>query len=795
MPKVDDRKVVLHVGCGRAKLPVQFQSDDWREIRLDVDPNVTPDIVAGMTDMSQVDSGTVDAVWSSHNLEHLYAHEVPAAITEFHRVLKDNGVVFIVTPDTQVVAREIARGNLEGSLYRSPAGPIAAIDIFWGHRAAIRDGNVHMGHRTGFTARTLEQKLLAAGFGAVRVEQRPKALELFAAAQKIALAQPIEVLMKEAAQRHKAGRWQEAETLYRQVVAHQNSYWIAWHELGVVCYAQERVDDAIACMRRAVALQPTSASAHRALGTFLGVAGHPRAAVKHLQQSLALDSNSAEAHYNLGKAWQEQNSLTLAEEAYRHAIRIAPDHALAHLNLGQIVNRQGDAVHALHYYQTALKLKPTAAWMRSNIAMILNFIPGRSSAEVFAAHCEFERQHVAPLASAAKAHPNTPDPERRLKIGYVSRDLRQHSVSYFMKPILELHDRVRQEVFCYYTNPKHDAVTVQFHKYAEKWVDCARLDDAALAERIREDKIDILVDLGGHTDRNRLLTFGRKPAPVQITYLGYPTTTGLKTIDYRITDRYIDPQPDDPEILSSEVPLRLEHGFFCYEPLPDSPYVNELPALGNGYVTFGSLNQQPKLNPELLSWWAETLRKIRGSKLVIQNSAVHMPEVRQQVLDQFKSLGIDPSRLSFSKYEKVPVYLKSYHDVDIALDTFPYNGGTTTCEALWMGVPVISMSGKRQVSRLGLSILSHVGLPELIADTPKAYIETAVRLARDLPRLEDLRKNMRDRMRSSPLTDAEGFVRELEAAYRTVWRRWCATRTGGESKGFAADISKTRSRN
>ena len=416
-------------------------------------------------------------------------------------------------------------------------------------------------------------------------------------------------------------------------------------------------------------------------------------------------------------------------------------------------------------------------YVQTNLAMMLSYSPAHDDADVFEAHRDFDRRLVAPLAATAPPHANRPDPERRLRVAYLSRDLCRHSMRYFLVPLVAHHDHAAFEIGFYNFGDKSDEITDFYRRRADFWVDCNGWSDERLAARIRDDGIDILVELSGHTDRNRLLVVGRHPAPVQITYLGYPTTSGVGAIDYRISDRWIDPEPGQgPASASTETPLRLAHGYFCYSPVPGSPKVGPLPLDRHGHVSFGSLNQGPKLNPPLFESWAEILRRLPQSRLVIQNKAMAEGIPRERVRAEFTRLGIDAARLDFRPFGKAPAYLATYHDIDIALDSYPYNGGTTTCEALWMGVPVVSRAGGRHVARLGMSILNQIGLPELVAADAAGYIDTAVALAGDAERLRTLRAGMRDRLLRSPLMDHPGFTRELEGAYREVWRRWCAGR-------------------
>jgi len=763
------RKTILHVGCGQAPLPASFTRDEWQEIRYDIDPGVKPDVVGSMTDMAQLADASIDAVFSSHNLEHLPAHDVPQALAEFLRVLRPGGVAWIMVPDVQSLGERIAAGDLEGELYRSAAGPIAAADVLWGHRASLAAGRHYMVHRYGFSAATLERRLAEAGFGPVKVQRNPKAYELFATAMRPARTEELFELAQRA-QRER--RWKEAEALYGEVVARQPDHWPSWLELGIVCFQLARRGEAIEHARRSAALQPDFARTQLALGTFLGMEGRPEQAEVHLRRAIALEPGSAEAHYNLGKALQEQGDIVNAEAAYREALRLEPWHHLARLNLANVLFAQWRAPEALPLYREAAA-NIADPYVHTNLPMLLNFAPEATDAEVFAAHEEFHRRQTAPLVSSIIAPANAPDPERRLRIGYLSRDFCRHSLRYFLLPVLEHHDHSAFEIVCYHFGDRHDDVTDLCRRRADRFIECARLSDEQLADRIRRDGIDILVDLAGLTDRNRVLVVGRRPAPVQIGYLGYPATTGVRTIDYRISDRWIDPEPPQLPIASSESPLRLAHGYFCYAPIPGSPAVGPLPLDRNGFVSFGSLSQAPKLNGPLLQRWAELLHEFPGARLVIQNIAVRHGPARAGIGATFGRLGIDSDRLDFRPYAKAPDYLATYHDIDIALDCFPYNGGTTTCEALWMGVPVVSWSGGRHVARLGASILNQVGLGDLVAESAEAYVATAATLARDPDRLRLLRSTMRERMTASPLMEHGGFTRELEAAYRQVWRDWC----------------------
>lgn len=799
MPRTPELKTLLHVGCGHRSLPASFSRSEWREIRCDSDPATLPEVQASATDLHPLADASVDAVYAHHQLQLLPAHQVPQALAEWLRVLRPGGVAWVVVPDMQALGDRMSAGDLEGTLYRSPSGPITAMDLLWGHRAALASGQQALAHRSGFSATTLKQQLQHAGFAPVQVDRHAPVFEIVAAASRPVAAQGVSpgpasasasasaaasapaaeaptanTLFDQGRVAQAAGRWSDAQALYLQALQLQPTLWPARFEMGVAYFGAGQLPEAIEHVRQALQLEPRFARAHSALGTFLGMTGRHADALPSLQRAVELEPKNAENHYNLGKAHSELNALSAAEDAYRQALRITPQHALAQLNLGKVLNEQGLTQEGLALYRQATQHLTDPALM-SSLPMLLNFVDGVSDAEVFAAHRDYDRRFAQALTARAETsapyrlvRPASPSP-RRLRVAYLSRDLRQHSVRYFLLPILEHHDRSRFEITAYNDNALQDAVTAHYRSLCDHWVDCDTLSDEALAQRIRDDGIDVLVDLAGHTNRNRLLALARKPAPVQVTYLGYPATTGVSALTHRVSDRFIDPPPphsaQQPLIETSEAPLRLQHGYFCYAPMVESPDVSALPFDNNGFITFGSLNQGSKLTPTLLRAWAQLLGQMPSARLCLQNMALHETRACQRLADAFAALGVDAKRLQFKPFAPAPQYLQTYHGIDIALDSYPYNGGTTTCEALWMGVPVVSWCGTRHVGRLGASILNQVHLSELVAHSADAYVHTAATLASDPQRLRALRSTMRTRLQASPLMDHAGFTRELEAGY------------------------------
>ena len=375
-----------------------------------------------------------------------------------------------------------------------------------------------------------------------------------------------------------------------------------------------------------------------------------------------------------------------------------------------------------------------------------------------------------PLAEFIQPHLNNRSPDRRLRVGYVSPNFGSHPVGRFLLPLLESHDKESFETFCYASVEIADAMTDRCRAHADVWRDMLGLSDEQVAHAIRQDRIDILVDLTMHMRRNRLLVFARKPAPVQVTYLAYCGTTGLSTMDYRLTDPYLDP-PGQDERFYSELSVRLPETYWCYRPAIETPPVNAQPALEAGHVTFGSLNNFCKVTPPALAAWSRLLQAVPKSWLLLH---AHPGSHRDRVCEFLNEQGISPERVVFVDFQPMAEYFGVYQRIDVALDPFPYGGGTTTCDALWMGVPVVSLAGQTAVGRGGLSILSNIGLPELVACDTEQYVRIAAELAQDLPRLRDLRATLRQRMQSSPLMDVPRFARNIEAAYREMWRRWCA---------------------
>jgi protein O-GlcNAc transferase len=540
------------------------------------------------------------------------------------------------------------------------------------------------------------------------------------------------------------------------------------HQLGIALRKQGRLADAITEFRRAIELDSRFYDAINDLGVALKDAGETSEAIRAFRAAIELEPRSAGAWNNLGTALTLNGKPEEASGAYVTAIQLEPDYSQAYHNLAIPLTERGDLVRAIALLRKAIELDPGNSRIHSGLLYTLYFAPGTTKAQLIAEHRAWAARHADPLKSTWRPHAHSPEPERRLRIGYISANLKVHPVGRFILPLLVEHDRTRFEIFCYSAVQSPDELTAKIKGRADVWRDIQVMSHEAAAELIRRDGIDILVDLSMHMGY-RLEVFARKPAPIQITYLAYAGTTGLDAIDYRITDPYLDPPGSESGEDFCEKPLYIR-SYWCYKPTIWDVDPSPPPSIKNGFVTFGSLNNFRKISPAVRAVWTEMLRGIRDSRLMI-----HAGEGRHrdQLLDTFAAAGIASDRISFVGTRPLADYLRQYQLIDIALDTFPYTGGTTTCDALWMGVPVITLAGDLAVSRSGVSILNNVGMTELIAKTPEEYIRMASDLAGDAARLSQLRATIRDRMQRSPLMDAIGFTADMEAAFRRVWRAWC----------------------
>jgi len=491
------------------------------------------------------------------------------------------------------------------------------------------------------------------------------------------------------------------------------------------------------------------------------------------REALRIDAACTPARANLGNLYLQMDDPARAEEEYRRALEDSPEDATQWNHLALSLRNAGRADESVDCSRRALQLAPQDESLRSNLLFTLLFSRRASARDLFEEAKSWAALRADSLTDGAAPPENLPDPERPLRLGYVSADLREHAVASFIEPLLARHDKDRFIVTCYANHAVEDAQSARLRGLAKGWRNVAALSDEEFARQVRDDRIDLLVDLSGHTNGNRLAAFARKPAPLQFTYLGFPGSTGIRAIDYRITDAVFDP-PDSDASDYVERLLRLPDSLWCFRPLGDFSDPSRSPALTRGFVTFGSFNGFHKLGPELLEEWAQLMIRVPQSRLLM----VTVPEgvCRARVIELFEDSGIACERLSLRGRVPRSEFRALQQQCDIALDGYPCGGGATTCEVLWMGLPVITRRGATPVSRAGASLLTTIGLQELIARNKEDFIDIAARLAADPERIDSLRQGMRARMRASPLMQEETFTRSLENLYRRAWRGWCENR-------------------
>jgi len=571
-------------------------------------------------------------------------------------------------------------------------------------------------------------------------------------------------------------RWPEAEAHFRRAVALRPDMAVISNNHGALLLRMFRFEDAIAALGNAVARDPGYDEALCNLGVAHYMLGQSAEAIAVYRRVVARSPDNAFARFGLASTLLEDQRLAEAEAEIRHALAIDPDNAMAHNTLGVLLLDQHFITEArLAMKRAADRHTISAPVFYSNYAFASLYEPDISNDEVFAIQTEFARRYATAEPDPARPHMHDRDPERRLTLGYMSSDFRTHSVAYFFEALMEKHDRDRFRIVLYSNTSRKDRVTDELKKAADSWVETVGLTDDAFVQKLREDQVDILVDLGGHTSGNRLPVAARRAAPVQIEYLGYPETTGVPALGYRLTDARADP-PGAADAYSTERLIRLPHGFHCYRPHAKAPPPAPAPHLAKGYVTFASFNVLPKVNDRTVAAWSEILKAVPGARFYIKCKQLRDPAVRDRIRSDFARHGVDPVRLDMEAFvPSVFDHLSQYGLVDLALDTFPYNGTTTTCEALWMGVPVLTLAGTNHRSRVGLSLMTTVGLADtFVARDVDDYIARAVAWGRNPGPLAEMRARLRPAMAASPLRDEVGFTRTLEGVYRELWRAWCA---------------------
>lgn len=572
------------------------------------------------------------------------------------------------------------------------------------------------------------------------------------------------------------GNFKEAEVYARKALKIKPGHGGAHFILASALHALGNYKEAVTHFKHASRAIPNNPGIYNNLGNTLAAQGDINGAIHAYQEAIKLQPNFPEAFNNFGSAFLSINKLHAAMQNFREAVRLNPDFTEAYNNLGTALQKLGMTTEALDQYRKAIQLQPTHAKAHSNLVYLLAASTSLPPDKMLEELRYWDKIH----GKEGRAHPLSKSKRRaiagrRLRIGYVSSDLRRHAVSYFFEPLLAAHDRNHFEIFCYASVANVDATTERLRDLAEHWRYVFGKSDAALAQLIHEDDIDILVDLSGHTAQNRLKAFTYRPAPLQATYLGFFSATGLETMDYWITDEVLHPS-NTPEQTIEHI-YRLPRCSFCYQPPAEAPAVSPCPNSDN-HVVFGSFNNLSKLTPEVYETWSQLLHGLPESRLLLMDMPLTESKTRQLVFQRFAHHDISPERLILQQGAPFTQYLTTYAEIDIVLDPFPRTGGTTTAEALWMGLPVITLAGQRYVERISASKLVAVGLEDLITYSRKEYLDKAASLAHDPPGRAELRATIRERMAQSPLCDGKGLAHAMESAYQTMWKQFLVVPRG-----------------
>ncbi len=566
----------------------------------------------------------------------------------------------------------------------------------------------------------------------------------------------------------RAERWAEAQPLVERLLKLSPRDAGLLYYRGAICRGLGQLREAVDWLERSVKQEPGNADYQLALGAALIETGRVDPAIVAFQQSIASRPTLTKAYVFLANALFRKDRFDEAVAVCRKALEIAPDSAECHSELGVQLIRLGQIEQALASFDRALELDPDCMAAVSNRLLASLYYHGYTAQQVFERHLAFAQRFEAPLKVHWRPHDNERSTQRRLRLAYVSADFRDHSVANFAEPVIAHHNKERFEVFIYSNNNYCDAVTARFQAMADGWRSCASWSDAQLAEEIRKDKIDILIDLAGHTGGNRLLTFARKPAPVQVTWIGYPGTTGLSAMDYRLTDTYLDP-PGLTDAYYTERLTRLP-SVFPFRHAANSPPVTPLPALNSPLFTLACLNNLAKINEAGIAVWSRILLALPQARLVLCNAG--NPSTQRWLLELFAKHGIGPERLSLRAKMGMLEYLALHGEIDLALDSFPYTGGTTSMHSLWMGVPVVTLEGLQSAGRQGAANIGMAGLPQFIARNEQEYVDIVLHWAADLPALNALRLGLRERV-AGIYFNADQFVHDVEQAFVDMWAHWC----------------------
>lgn len=564
----------------------------------------------------------------------------------------------------------------------------------------------------------------------------------------------------------------EAEPLARRLTKIAPMFWDAWEALTIALFSTARLNDAVVPSIHMLNLAPADPQSYIVLCACMTRLGRTSEAIGAGRRAVELAPGNAEAHSALADALASERRYKEAESSNLTAIALDPEHRKARINLCKTYIDGGDVLQAERAARAAVAAFPTAIMARNNLLFALNYSDAHTAEEVFQAYQDYDKELCLGLRSTWKPHKNARQAQRKLKVGYVSPDFRQHSGNYFIEPLFSHHDRAQFELTAYAELTAEDSTTQRIKTYFDHWVPTTTLTDAQLAERIRADGIDILIDVAGHTADNRLGVFARKPAPVSLTWLGFGYTTGLSAIDYIITDAVM--APEGSEHLFAEKPWRLEQSNFIYRPGNTMGDFGPLPALANGYVTLGTLTRAIRMNDRTVAVWSEILRRLPQARLVVDSNSYRDGPMRERLIARFEAQGVERARLMIGCNSPAWDVLRN---MDIGLDCFPHNSGVTLVETLYMGVPYVTLADRPSVGRIGGSVLHGIGHPEWIAVNEEDYIQKVVALASDLPALAKIRAGLRDEMHASPLMDEPAFALKFEGALREMFKNWCESQT------------------
>ncbi len=576
--------------------------------------------------------------------------------------------------------------------------------------------------------------------------------------------------LSKARQLHEAGRYDELENLCRIVLTRYPDDINALSALASALLAQDKASAAIIFLQQAATIAPATAGIHVALAEAHAAAGDVDLAIESYRTALSIDPSQTDVSKRLAALLTALWRYDEAEDCVRSALRVVPARADLLQISGDVLFEQGRVDEAIELLRNAIAIQANDAALHSDLLRMLCYTDAVTPLQLFDEHRIWAERHASLLENNALPHDNTRDPSRPLRIGYVSPWFRKHAVTFFMEPVIEFHDREQSSIYLYADVAQEDEYSRRLQQHGAIWRPTLDLNDEQLAQLIRDDDIDILVDLTGHTRGNRLLCFAQRPAPVQVNWLGFPCSTGMSSMNYRITDAYCDP-PGATEHLNSEKLQCLPRIYMAWRPPDSVPDVGPLPALTNCRITFGSFHSCYKITPTTVALWSSILARVADSRLMML--AVDGTAAQHRLLELFAAHGIDKTRLQFVPRLKFDEYFAAHLRADIALDTFPYHGATTTCACLWMGLPVVALAGANHASRADVSMLSNLGLPQLVAASAEEYIRIAVELASDLPALAAMRAGLRQRMQASPLVDGRSCAHDLEQAFRHMWSAWC----------------------